>query len=165
MPGSTYAYPWGEGNYVTLGLREIKSPLGMGAVSDSTSRSVPGHKKDSKHTTRDHGTHVSTVHNHGTTLCESPTPPHPTPPHPTPLHSTPLHSTPPHPTPPHPTPPHSLTPSLTQSLIHPLSDAQAGPPVANELVEATPGNAPPPGAGDFHLSAFTCQIGTLSGRA
>ena len=41
------------------------------AVSDSTSRSVPCHEKVSKHTTRDHGTHVSTVHNHGTTLCES----------------------------------------------------------------------------------------------
>ena len=30
---------------------------------------------------------------------------------------------------------------------------------------AIPGNAPPPGAGDFHLTAFTCWIGTLLGRA
>ena len=39
------------------------------------------------------------------------------------------------------------------------------PTAKGYLLGATPGNVPPPGAGDFHLVVFTCQIRTPLGRA
>ena len=69
--------PWGEGYCVTWGHGGSSFPQGWertccdsAAVRDSTSRSVPCHEKDRRHKAREHSTHVTTVHNQGTALCE-----------------------------------------------------------------------------------------------